>query len=736
MQFFAISSLITAITSIFLGFLVFLKNKKNPINIIFGFFTISVFIWSFSYVIWLLQSDPESALFWARMLNFGATLIPIAYLHWIIVFLKKQNQKKYKIILFIGYLLTLIYSLFSFSDYYIYDVAQMSIFPYWPQANWLYYCYLATNYTAIVIYGSYLLYKNLKYTTGFQKEQAKYAFIGSIIGFIGGASNFPLMLGFSLFPPIGNPLVIAYPIFFAYAIIKHRLMDIKFILRKSTIFLFSLFFLLTPAIILKYLFIVYLNYYSSLTDILILIFSITFYPTLQKYFSRLSNKYFFTSLYDTQKVIAELSDKLRSTLETDIIYEIIYETLNKALHFKAFGVLPYDQKTKAYVVHYNKGFALGTKKKFPSNSELQKLFVSQNKNIIVEEIKTTFNTPGTKDTIKMLEDLGVAILTPLNVKDKTIGLIALGQKESGDMYNDEDLQVLNITGSQAAIAIENALSYGQIVNFNLKLKKEVDIATKDLKSANLKLTKLDQAKSEFISIASHQLRTPLTVIKGYVSMILENNFGELDLAKRESLEKVYESNERLIQLVENLLNISRIESGRLQFSYEIMDIQKIVDSVMEELTGYAVKKGLKLIYKKPEKPLPLVNIDEEKMRQVIMNLIDNSIKYTKKGTVTVTLKVNKNNIDFCVSDTGMGIRPEDLPNLFKKFSRGTGTSVVHTEGTGLGLYVADQMIKFHKGKVWAESEGQDKGAKFCFLLPIYKNSIFCCHPGPRSGIQK
>jgi signal transduction histidine kinase len=204
-------------------------------------------------------------------------------------------------------------------------------------------------------------------------------------------------------------------------------------------------------------------------------------------------------------------------------------------------------------------------------------------------------------------------------------------------------------------------------------------------------------------------------------MILEGNFGELDMAKQESLEKVYQSNERLIQLVENLLNISRIESGRLQFNYEIMRFEELADSVMDELSQYAKKKGLKLIYKKPKKKLPKVRIDEEKLRQVVMNLVDNAIKYTKKGTVTVTLKLNKKNIDFCVSDSGMGISPTDLPNLFKKFSRGTGTSVVHTEGTGLGLYVADQMIKYHKGKVWAESNGINKGSKFCFLLPIYKN---------------
>ena len=310
------------------------------------------------------------------------------------------------------------------------------------------------------------------------------------------------------------------------------------------------------------------------------------------------------------------------------------------------------------------------------------------------------------------------ILAPLNVKDKTIGLIALGKKEAGDMYNDEDLQVLQVAGAQVAIALENALLYQETKNFSIKLEREVERATRDLKKANAQLKKLDAAKSEFISIASHQLRTPLTVIKGYISMMLEGNFGKLTDSECESLEKVFESNERLIQLVENLLNISRIESGRLQFNFEEVDFSKMVASVVEELSGYVKKKNLRLEYKPPAKPLPLVKLDEEKIRQVVMNLVDNAIKYTKQGGVTVRVEQDKENITFCVSDTGMGISEADLANLFKKFSRGKGTSLVHTEGTGLGLYVASIMIESHQGRIWAESAGEGKGSKFCFALPV------------------
>ena len=190
-----------------------------------------------------------------------------------------------------------------------------------------------------------------------------------------------------------------------------------------------------------------------------------------------------------------------------------------------------------------------------------------------------------------------------------------------------------------------------------------------------------------------------------------------------SLEKVFVSNERLIQLVEDLLNISRIESGRLDLKFKPSDLSQLAQSVVEELSGNAKKKGLVLEYKPPLKPLPLIKMDEEKIRQVVMNLVDNAIKYTKQGKIIVSLEQLKNNLKFSVADSGMGIKSDDMVNLFKKFSRGTGTFLVHTEGTGLGLYVARMMIEAHKGNIWAESDGVGKGSKFCFELPIKAWSI-------------
>jgi signal transduction histidine kinase len=232
------------------------------------------------------------------------------------------------------------------------------------------------------------------------------------------------------------------------------------------------------------------------------------------------------------------------------------------------------------------------------------------------------------------------------------------------------------------------------------------------------LKKLDDAKSEFISIASHQLRTPLTAVKGYISMILEKSYGEVPDKMGQPLENVYASNERLIGLVNDILNISKIEAGKMEMEWEKASLQDLILDIINELKVKADAKDLYLKYEKPEIPIPDITIDKTKIRQVILNIIDNSIKYTEHGGTTVKIQKPNSKVQIIVSDTGIGLEKEDIPRLFESFSRGRNGSIARAEGTGLGLYIARRFIEMHKGKIWAESEGKGKGSTFFIELPI------------------
>jgi len=232
------------------------------------------------------------------------------------------------------------------------------------------------------------------------------------------------------------------------------------------------------------------------------------------------------------------------------------------------------------------------------------------------------------------------------------------------------------------------------------------------------IEKIDKAKSEFISIASHQLRTPLTAVKGYISMILEGTYGQLAEKQTRPLENVYQSNERLIRLVNDLLNLSRLDAGKIEFSPTLASLEEMVSSIVEELRINAEKKGLYMKMIKPSESLPKIMADQDKLRQVILNIVDNAIKYTKEGGITLELKKLDEREEVRVSDTGEGIDKEELNSLFQMFSRATAGTQLHAEGTGLGLYVARQFIEMHGGKIWAESKGKGKGSAFIIQLPI------------------
>jgi len=184
------------------------------------------------------------------------------------------------------------------------------------------------------------------------------------------------------------------------------------------------------------------------------------------------------------------------------------------------------------------------------------------------------------------------------------------------------------------------------------------------------------------------------------------------------LENIYASNERLIKLVNDLLNVSRIEAGRIELKLEKASMEEIISSVVEELKNEAAIKDIYLKFEKPKKPLPQVLADKDKIRQAIMNLIDNAIRYTSEGGITVNTNVLDSKLQIMVSDTGEGMTEEEMSNLFESFSRGTAGARFWTEGAGLGLYVAKKFVEMQKGKIWAESQGKNKGSTFYIEIPI------------------
>ena len=242
----------------------------------------------------------------------------------------------------------------------------------------------------------------------------------------------------------------------------------------------------------------------------------------------------------------------------------------------------------------------------------------------------------------------------------------------------------------------------------------------ELQELYTQVDKLSKTKSEFLSIASHQLRTPLTVVKGYISMMLEKTYGKPPERMEKPLKNIYVSNERLIKLVNDLLNLSRLEAGKIEFNPEPTSLKEMVSSIIEELKINAEKKDLYIKIVKSVESLPKIMADRDKLRQAIFNIIDNAIKYSKKGGITIELKKLDSREQIRISDIGEGMNEKEIKNLFQMFSRATAGNQLHIEGAGIGLYIAKRFVEMHNGKIWAESPGKGKGSTFYIELPITK----------------
>jgi len=231
---------------------------------------------------------------------------------------------------------------------------------------------------------------------------------------------------------------------------------------------------------------------------------------------------------------------------------------------------------------------------------------------------------------------------------------------------------------------------------------------------------IERMKTEFVSLSAHQLRTPLSAIKWTLRMLLDGDLGEITKEQKEYIGKTYESNERMIDLINDLLNVTRIEEGRYLYEPTLTDFQAIVQFVINSFKEEIKKKRIKFEFKKTEEKLPEVKVDVEKMRLAVQNLLNNAISYTPSGgEVTISLKYDKDKIEVAVKDTGIGIPQDQQERVFSKFFRATNAIRKETKGTGLGLYIAKNIIEAHGGKIWFESK-EDKGSTFYFTLPVEK----------------
>lgn len=556
-----------------------------------------------------------------------------------------------------------------------------------------------------------LLLRKAKKSRGIEKEQYKYIITGLVV-----ALSFIILFNLILvqvfkvtvfvpFSPIG---IVLFTGAFSYAIVRHRLLDIRAVVARSVAYVLLL---LVLALVYSLSIIVatsllQLRISDPVQQVFFIVISVVLafsFQPLRRMFERLTNRVFYQDKYNPERLVGKIAYIASQVIQLEELTHRVLAEICEEMKL-ASGTFLIMNEGKIY-----QQISYGHTSKKITPYEAHDLSAAH-KILIFDEIDEGHLK-------ELMRESAASVVLSLKTKEDEVGLLVLGEKLSGNVYSSEDIETLSILAPQLAVAIENAKAYAQLQQSEIRLKHEVEKATRDLRQANTHLQELDAAKDDFISMASHQLRTPLTTIKGYLSMVLEGDAGKVAIKQKEYLKQSFDGSERMVTLINDLLNVSRMDAGRFFLEVTEVDIKELVNTQVEVLSPHAEAKRIKLIYHKSAKKLPLILCDKNKTREVISNFIDNAIYYTKEGQVDVYLDATGPNVVFKVVDTGIGVPEAVKSKLFVKFYRAPNAMKTRPDGTGLGLYLAKKVINDQGGELIFESK-ENAGSTFGFKLPV------------------
>ena len=421
-----------------------------------------------------------------------------------------------------------------------------------------------------------------------------------------------------------------------------------------------------------------------------------------------------SGLYALQRISRAIS----TTLEESQIFKRIEAEYLEDLGFeKACGFLWNDKENK-FAPHLNHGYS-------EDEIETIKSLVNSNKetyqNLIKNEkaLSSIFllSEVGLKDKIKDIFAVNSFIISPILPKEGSKGFFFVGIESTDVSINEGDEELITILSNQIGQALENASLFEKTWRAHQELEKNVEERTRQLTLALEEVKKVSKRKTDFISSVSHELRTPLTSIKGYAAILMAEKLGPVPPEVKARLEKINRHSDELVHMVNDLLDIARVESGRVSMKIGAQDLGEMIASVSDLILIQCKNKNIELA-QEIQKDTPQVLADRSQIERVFINLLANAVKFTPQNG-RITIKANKKDgaVQIDIQDTGIGIPQEALPLIFEEFYRVDNPINQEVKGTGLGLSLVKHIVEAHKGKIWVESR-PGKGSTFSFTLPV------------------
>ncbi len=723
-------TILCSLTISFLGLIILVRNPTQKINRNFAFLALSITLWT---VLNLLDGMAKVNVTLSRFVFFGGVITAYSLILFMSNFPKNNILNNSKLTIS-ALIVAICMSVVVFLPGFIHSVTVDSI-----NTSYLYPLFIIYALLSFLLI-SFVIYKQFKAADDLITRKQVFLVSTGIVSYalLALISNvvipyFSNSWSSSRFGPLFSLLLVALV---AYSMLKTRLFDVKFVVVRSVAYLLAL---LTIAIIS-------FEFLTNLSDLLVrynvpnsaqrslfvaltIILAVSYQP-FKKLFDRLTRRFFYRDAYETQELINEFNETIVSTIDLEQLLDRSGIVIDKYLKpdMSAFAIRDSEGDTVRLISS--------------DNPKLSKEVVEQLRGYVHKSSEKLLVTDALdeadRDLKLLMQEANIGMLARITT-DAAVegsGYVIMGYKKSGNMYNSQDMSAMEIMANELAIAIQNALQFEEIQKFTVTLQETVEEKTRQLRKSNEKLKQMDETKDEFISMASHQLRTPLTSVKGYVSMVIEGDAGELNDMQKKLLDQAFVSSQRMVYLIADLLNVSRLRTGKFVIDSSPTNLADVIQGEVDQLVETAASRDLELTYKKPDK-FPTLLMDETKIRQVVMNFIDNAIYYTPAGGhITVQLKETDNSIEYTVTDDGLGVPKAQQHHLFSKFFRAENAKKARPDGTGLGLFMAKKVIVAQGGSIiFTSSEG--KGSTFGFSFAKEKLLVPDDYeaPAPLNGIK-
>ena len=697
--------LIALLLNVLLAVITLVRNPGSRLNRVFAYFVTGMAVWNVGTFMLRRAPDEIAATFWEIVIHAGVVLLPAFYYHFVLIFLESTTQHRPSLV--VVYLLAAFFSVVNLSGSPLFT--QGVKWTYWgwtPAIGPLYYLFFP-YFFGFLIYGlSHLVKAYRGVDSSFRRNRATLILLGTLVSVAGGFIDIARFLLARVVPaaelvyPMGIPANMVFALMLGTSIVRYRLFDVNVAVKKGAIYL-VLWGVLTSVLVLAEQYADW-EQMNPLWVILPLGFIMTLLVSpLGQRLEGSIERLMFSRRRGCYETLLDLSKRMSTILDFGRLMETLVHGLVRGVPLTHCALMIYDAARSAFVI-YREETNIGegaTVTMIPVDSPIVQWLNQTGRVLVKEEVKLNPEIAEYFETAEgELEEIRAALIVPLKIENKLTGILLVGEKLSGEIFDGQELEVLAVLANQVAISLENARLY------------------EELSASNAQLMQASRLKSQFLASMSHELRTPLNSIIGFSKVLLNRLDGDLSERQETYIRSVHNSGTHLLQLINGILDFSRIEAGKLEMMSEELDLHELIDECIESSMPLARGKQLKLEKNIPLE-LPRLVADRTKVKQILLNLLSNAIKFTTQGRVLVGVQAEPEAVRVRVSDTGIGIRAEDLARLFEPFQQLDNPVARGAGGTGLGLAISKKFVEPHGGRIWAESR-ENQGSTFQFTLPL------------------